>query len=230
MTHSKVIVKQHFVEAIMKDILHPHIHENNSPAEVCGSMNIIKHSEHSYELTHDERSVNKHKNKNGFQMGGLEDGLQFCQPKKYVSNILWHTHPSGVAPYPSGSDLMVTAISDCGAWGTDGSAQALIEFLFTEPGVWIFYRNPGKSPIDITKVNANDVMDMAGRIEREVLREYVRSPVPDSIAITNVQDIMNRYSNSRVHVEFHKWSEGGLQISLPTDYLEYKVSGTCIRK
>lgn len=66
--------------------------------------------------------------------GKTEDSRFFCEPRHKIYNVIYHTH--GLDPIPSGEDLLIVALNDCVA----DSTQALVEFLFTPFGVWVFHR------------------------------------------------------------------------------------------
>lgn len=213
---------------VMKDIINPEVHESGQPAEVCGSFTVETDGMRKF-LKHDSKSVGKRVNQRGFQMGGLEDGVQFCQPKKSVTNILWHTHPKGVPCYPSGSDVYITLIKDCGSYSTQ-SAQALVEFLFTEVGFWLIMRKVGEdnqpvSPIDIT--NMYDEIDNFIKIlEQHILREYYKSPVPNSQIADVIQKHPHIYNKSTI--QFHPWTDDDIYVEIPSVLLTTPMSRTTV--
>lgn len=240
-----------FVEKVMKDITNPHIHrEINKPSEVCGAFYVkIDPENGDYIVCHDASSVLQ-ANPNGFSKGTYDpdDNVQFCHPRKYSANILWHSHPKGVPAYPSGSDVFVTMVRDCstGLDHIDTTAQAYIEMLFTEHGFWLIHRNiyedgriAGCIPIDTHEVlDINSVRDhvatLCTLLETKIINHYYRTPVPDDIAVQNIQyEIDNNPVfhpiKDRVKIKFYPWNKlDSLVISLPEALVNAPVRGVCV--
>lgn len=224
-----------FVKKVRENIMNPEIIEGMN-SEVCGSMNI----DNNLRLSHDPSSANR-KNEHGFQKGGVETSPegrnQFCHPKKYSSRILWHTHPRGVPAYPSGSDIFVTMVKDCS--GSD-TAQAYIEFLFTEHGFWIIHRrvtpeNTLMPAIDITRTGGNgikmrDVETMITKLEDETIRpEYYRDKIPNRKASEKITNhLMKLTYKNLVHVRFHPWETE--EFDIPEALFQAKVTDVCLKQ
>lgn len=250
-------LEEGFEERVRESIMNPEFHANGKPTEVCGAFNIyLDESVGEYVIQHDSSSVSKNRsNENGFHMGGLEDGVQFCHPKKYVHNVLWHTHPKGVPAYPSGSDVFVTIINDCteGLTPSDSTAQAFVEFLFTEHGFWVIYRNvydDGSiaSPLDFTETRGraikmnrrkmisvedirDQVDDLIEKMEAVIIKNYYRNPVPDQQAVDNIQQTIDSNPEfllvrNRIRFNFYPW--GTDRIQLPEILFTTPVVGICI--
>jgi len=210
----KIYVTREFMKDVMKDILNPEIHKTGQPSEVCGSFMVESDGMRKF-LKHDSKSVGRRVNQRGFQMGGLEDGVQFCQPKKSITNILWHTHPKGVPCYPSGSDVYITLIKDCGSFSGE-TAQALVEFLFTEVGFWLIMRRVE----DDKPVPAIDISNMYEEIdgfisilEKHILREYYKTPVPNQSIAETIQG--HPHISNKACIQFHPWSDDDICVEIP---------------
>ena len=230
-----------FVEKVRYDIRNPEIHpEINKPAEVCGSFFVTLDSDTGrYVIHHDSRSTTKKEsNERGFHRGTYdpEDNVQFCHPRKYSANILWHAHPRGVPSYPSGSDVFVTMINDCteNLDHLDTAAQAFVEFLFTEHGFWVIHRGCNKdgqlaSAIDLTDsggkpihLNYHSMVDveeirshvdtLMGLLERKIMSNYFRTQCPDQQAVDMINNEINtnpvfHLIRHRTRLQFFNWSE-----------------------
>lgn len=208
---------------VMKDILNPEVHKTGQPAEVCGSFSVETDGMRKF-LKHDAKSVGKRVNQRGFQMGGLEDGVQFCQPKKSITNILWHTHPRGVPCYPSGSDVYITLIKDCGRYGSE-TAQALVEFLFTEVGFWLIMRktedDKPTDPIDISNMY-EEINNFIMVLEQHILREYYKSPVPNQKIAEIIQN--HPHISNKSIIQFHPWTDEDICVEIPGVLLSTPMS------
>lgn len=208
---------------VMKDILNPEVHKTGQPAEVCGSFTVESDGMRKF-LKHDAKSAGRRVNQRGFQMGGLEDGVQFCQPKKSITNILWHTHPKGVPCYPSGSDIYITLIKDCGMYGSE-TAQALVEFLFTEVGFWLIMRKTEDEkpvdPIDISNMY-DEINNFIGILEQHILREYYRSPVPNQKIAETIQG--HPHISNKSLIQFHPWTDEDICVEIPQVLLTTPMS------
>lgn len=240
-----------FVDKVKMDINNPSIHkEINKPSEVCGAFYVkIDPENGDYIVCHDPSSV-MYSNMNGFSLGTYDpdDNVQFCHPKKYSANILWHSHPKGVPAYPSGSDVFVTMIRDCstGLHHLDTTAQAYIEMLFTEHGFWLIHRNIYEDgriasciPLDSHEtLDVNSVRDhvntLCTLLETKIINHYYRTPIPDDIAVQNIQyEIDNNPVfhpiKDRVKVKFYSWDKlNDLVISLPEVLVNAPVKGVCV--
>ena len=230
-----------FVEKVRYDIMNPEVHrEINKPAEVCGSFFVTLDSETGrYVIHHDSKSTTKKEsNERGFHRGTYdpEDNVQFCHPRKYSANILWHAHPKGVPSYPSGSDVFVTMINDCteNLHHLDTAAQAFVEFLFTEHGFWVIHRGVTKdgqlaSAIDLTdaggkpiRLNYHSMVDveevrshvdtLMTLLERKIMSNYFRTQCPDQQAVNMINHEINtnpvfHLIRDRTRLQFFNWSE-----------------------
>jgi len=228
-----------FVKKVRYDIMNPEIHrEIGKPAEVCGSF-FVTEDNGRYVIHHDSRSTTKNEsNERGFHKGTYdpEDNVQFCHPRKYSANILWHAHPKGVPSYPSGSDVFVTIINDCteNLHHLDTAAQAFVEFLFTEHGFWVIHRGVNKdgqlaSAIDLTDaggkpihLNYHSMIDVVevrshvdtlmGLLERKIMSNYYRTQCPDQQAVNMINNEINtnpifHLIRDRTKLQFFNWSE-----------------------
>lgn len=212
---------------VMKDILNPEFHKTGQPAEVCGSFTVETDGMRKF-LQHDSKSVGRRVNQRGFQMGGLEDGVQFCQPKKSFTNILWHTHPKGVPCYPSGSDVYITLIKDCGRYSKD-TAQALVEFLFTEVGFWLIMRRVEEGnivpPIDISSMYG-EIDPFIKILEQHILREYYKSPIPSQQNAETIQS--HPHISNKSAIEFHPWIDDDICVEIPSVLLSALMTQTAV--
>jgi hypothetical protein len=253
-----------FVEKVRYDIMNPEVHpEIKKPAEVCGAFYVtMDTSTGDYIVHHDSMSTTKKEsNANGFHRGTYDpdDKVQFCHPRKHASNILWHAHPRGVPSYPSGSDVFVAMVNDCsrGLSFLDTTAQAFVEFLFTEHGFWLIHRYvrpDGRmaDAIDLTdsdgepiRMNYHEMVDvealrehvdtLINLLESRIISHYFRTPCPDQKAVSSInEEISNNpvfhLIKDRVVLNFYRWEqvEGGLDIPLPEILINTPVRGICL--
>lgn len=224
-----------FIRRVRENIENPEIIEGMH-SEVCGAMN----ADENLRLSHDPSSANN-KNENGFQKGGVETSPegknQFCHPKKHSSRILWHSHPRGVPAYPSGSDIFVTMIKDCSETDT---AQAYIEFLFTEHGFWVIHRkvtpeNTLVPAIDISKkggkgIKMREIETMITKLEDNSIRpEYFRDHVPKKEAAEKIsKHLMKLTYKNLAHLCFYPW--GTEEFDIPEVLFSAPVTNTCIKE
>lgn len=224
-----------FIKRVRENIENPEIIEGMH-SEVCGSMN----ADENLRLSHDPSSANN-QNEHGFQKGGVETSPggrnQFCHPKKHSSRILWHSHPRGVPAYPSGSDIFVTMIKDCS--GTD-TAQAYIEFLFTEHGFWVIHRkvtpeNTLTPAIDISGkggrgIKMREVEDMIAKLEDNSIRpEYLRGRVPRKESAEKITNHLVKLTyRNLVHLSFYPW--GTEEFDVPEILFSAPVTNTCVKE
>lgn len=260
------IFEDGFIEKVRKDITNPEIiPEIGKPSEICGSFYVtVDPSSGDYIIHHDPASTtSKESNTDGFHRGTYDpdDKVQFCHPRKYAANFLWHTHPSGVPAYPSGSDVFVTVVNDCsrGLSHLETTAQAFVEFLFTEYGFWLIHRrvqpdgtmsealdltDSGGEPIrmnyhDMVDVEAlrNHVETLMNLLEKKIIAHYFRTPRPDQEAVA---DIMREIDTNpvfhlikgRVVINFYRWEDvaGGLRAPLPEVLVNTPTRGFCLSR
>jgi hypothetical protein len=248
-----------FKKVVRGEIDNPEFHQEGKPAEICGTFDIIwMEEEKEYKFIHNSSEVGgMNKQTGGFtvERGGVEDGVQFCHPKRYVHNVLWHTHPRGVPSYPSGSDVFITVINDCtgGLSHRDSTAQTFVEFLFVEHGFWVIHRNvyqDGRiaSAIDFTRggggpihmknkrmirvAKARDLVDeLIEDLERKLISHYYKSKVPNNTIINDVQNFMDtnpdfEIIHNRIRLNFYPWETDC--ITLPETLFTTNVGGVCI--
>ena len=237
---AEFVFEDGFIRKVRYDIENPRIHYKiNKPEEVCGSFRTecIDEKNHRYVIRHDmDSSFAKSRNEHGFQKGSYdpEDNIQFCHPKKYSTNIIWHTHPVNVPAYPSGSDVFVTMINDCtpGLDHSETAAQAYVEFLFTEHGFWLIHRHVNErgemaSAIDLTgtdgkpiRLNYHQMVDvesvrshvetLMSVLESKIMSNYYRTRVPDRQAVEMINNEINNNPifhmiKRRVKLNFFPW-------------------------
>jgi hypothetical protein len=254
------IVDDSFKKAVMGEVFNPELHYIGKPAEVCGALDIVwREDSQAYVLIHNlESSHPEKRTKDGFHKGDLEDnGVQFCHPKKYVHNVLWHTHPRGVPAYPSGSDVFITVINDCtgGLSEDETTAQTFVEFLFTEYGFWVIHRNVYanniiSSALDYTESRGNSIRmknrkmfnvvklreyvdQIIGMLEKRIVDNYYRTEIPDEKAVRDIQNTIDKdptYTliKNRIRVNFYSWETD--KIYLPEVLITTPVSGICIAR
>jgi hypothetical protein len=248
-----------FKRVVIEEINNPDYHLPGKPAEICGTFDIIwREDKQEYKLVHNSSEVGKLNKQVGeftVERGGVEDGVQFCHPKRYVHNVLWHTHPRGVPAYPSGSDVFITVINDCTGNLThqESTAQTFVEFLFTEHGFWVIHRNVYNderiaSAIDFTETRGKpihmknkrmirvakvrDIIDnLIEDLERKLINHYYKSRVPNDSIVSDVQNFMDTHPDfeiirNRIKLNFYPWETEC--ITLPEILFTTKVEGICI--
>jgi hypothetical protein len=250
---------ENFKRAVINEINNPEYHLPGKPAEICGTFDIIwLEDKQEYKLIHNNSKVGKLNKEMGnftVERGGVEDGVQFCHPKRYVHNVLWHTHPRGVPAYPSGSDVFITVINDCtgGLSHQESTAQTFVEFLFTEHGFWVIHRNvyPDEriaSAIDFTETRGKpihmknkrmiqvakvrDVVDgLIEDLERKLINHYYASRIPNNTIVNDIQNFMDTHQDfeiirNRIKINFYPWETDF--ITLPEILFTTNVEGICI--
>jgi len=245
----------------MHEIQNPEYHLPGKPSEICGTFNIVwKEDSQEYLLVHDNENAGKSTRTTAtgdflVERGGMEGGVQFCHPRRYVHNVLWHTHPRGVPAYPSGSDIFITVINDCtrGLRHSESTAQTFVEFLFTECGFWVVHRNvysDGRiaSALDFTESrgapirmknkrmirvdNLRDEIDeLIETLERRLIGHYYKQRCPTDEVVRDVQNFMDtdpRFAliHNRIKLNFHPWETES--ITLPEILFTTEVGGVCI--
>jgi hypothetical protein len=252
-------IDEDFKNKVKEELLDPAYHESGKPEEICGTFRIEwDESKDEYVLVHNNVKQGMSTKTLGdliVERGGLENGVQFCHPKLYVHNVLWHTHPRGVPAYPSGSDVFITIINDCtrGLTHQESTAQTFVEFLFTEHGFWVIHRNVYEnggiaSALDFTEtrgrpirmknkkmtqvVNIREKVDeLIDKLEQRLIQHYYRSRVPDQEAVRDIQELMDtdedfKLIHNKLKIHFFPWERE--QITLPEILFTTKVGGVCI--
>jgi len=262
----RIRFEQGFVERVRHDINNPEIHSQiGKPSEVCGAFYVtVDPQTGDYVVHHDSASTTKKEsNANGFHRGTYdpEDNVQFCHPRKHAANVLWHAHPVGVPSYPSGSDVFVAVVNDCsaGLHHLETTAQAFIEFLFTEHGFWLIHRHVHQdgvmaSALDLTdsggepiRMNYHDMVDVEALrqhvetlmtlLERKIISHYYRTHCPDQEAVNSIMSEINtnpvfHLIRDRVAVHFYRWEdvESGVDISVPEILINTPTRGFCLAR
>lgn len=227
----------------------------DAPGEICGAFYVEDTPDSDcFEIHHDRESAYPGRTtENGFQLGSPAEGSypQSCVPRKSTAGILWHTHPLGIAPYPSGSDLLVALVKDCERSKQARASQCYLEFLFTPHGYWVITRTVSpegvvQPSIDITQSGASKKIRMRRLTNRavdqvltiletdHVLPLMTRHPVPNlSVADTLLAGINKdpRLSliHGRLHLEFRPWEHTEITIPRPLFDLCRGEYGTCLR-
>jgi hypothetical protein len=248
-----------FKNHVLDEIRNPEMHELEKPAEICGTFDIEwDEGGGEYVLKHNNVKPGKNTKNVGeltVERGGVEDGVQFCHPKRYVHNVLWHTHPRGIPAYPSGSDVFITVINDCtgGLSHTESTAQTFVEFLFTEHGFWVVHRNVYEngqiaSALDFTETRGKPIRMKNKRmiqvknirenidtlidiLEQRLISHHRRNKVPNSSIVEDIQNFVNtnmdfEIIHNRLKINFYPWETE--RITLPEILFTTKVEGICI--
>ena len=252
-------IDSEFKNHVLDEIRNPEMHELGKPAEICGTFDIEwDEGSGEYVLKHDNVKPGKTTKNVGeltVEKGGVEDGVQFCHPKRYVHNVLWHTHPRGVPAYPSGSDVFITVINDCtgGLSHKESTAQTFVEFLFTEHGFWVVHRNvyengqiasaldftetrgkpihmKNKRMIRVTNIREN-IDTLIEILEQRLISHYYRNRIPNSSIVEDIQNFVNTNKDfeiisNRLKINFYSWETE--RITLPEILFTTKVEGICI--
>ena len=252
-------IDSEFKNHVLDEIRNPEMHELGKPAEICGTFDIEwDEGSEEYVLKHNNVKPGKTTKYMGdltVERGGVEDGVQFCHPKRYVHNVLWHTHPRGVPAYPSGSDVFITVINDCtgGLSHTESTAQTFVEFLFTEHGFWVVHRNvyengqiasaldftetrgkpihmKNKRMIRVTNIREN-IDTLIEVLEQRLISHYYRNRIPNKEIVNDIQSFMDTNKDfeiihNRLKINFYPWETE--RITLPEILFTTKVEGICI--
>lgn len=156
MLYESVTIPGSVVDGYVKQVFFPQKHHHDgyiTSIEECGVFDIVQ-TEQTSHTENNNNSENTHlptrftMSPRAASRGRVENGRAMCSVTVDTDkDVLWHTHPVGICPFPSAEDVAVSM-----AKKENGGPTPMAQIIVCKFGIWVICRTPVCSDLNCSTI------------------------------------------------------------------------------